>query len=85
MNFARLRLIPVATAFLLLASAARAHPGHDGHELTWDFSHLAQHPIATMGCAAVVGAAVAVLVQVLRRRSEPRVQSLRVSQRNRGK
>ncbi len=85
MNFARLRLIPVATAFLLLASVARAHPGHDGHELTWDFSHLAQHPIATMGCAAVVGAAVAVLVQVLRRRSEPRVQSLRVSQRNRGK
>ena len=32
---------------------ARAHPGHDGHELTWDYSHLAAHPLATLGCFGV--------------------------------
>jgi len=79
------RLGVAVIGFLWAASGVSAHPGHDGHELTWDFSHLAQHPFATMGCAAVVGAGVAVLLQVLRRRAELRDQSLRASQRSRGK
>lgn len=79
------RLGCAVIGFLSGAAVASAHPGHDGHELTWDFSHLAQHPFATMGCAAVVGAAVAMLMQVIRRRAELRAQSLRVSQRSRGK
>ncbi|HEY1109051.1 MAG TPA: hypothetical protein VGE76_10475 [Opitutaceae bacterium] len=66
------------------AGIAEAHPGHDGHDLTWDFSHLAQHPVATMSCAMVVGAGVAVLVHALGLR-KTRSQSLRVSERNRGK
>jgi hypothetical protein len=32
----------------LLPAAAHAHPGHDGHELTWDFGHLASYPGATL-------------------------------------
>lgn len=41
-----------------LPSAALAHPGHDGHELTWDFSHLVAHPLATVCCLAVLAASV---------------------------
>lgn len=45
----------VLTALSLAAApAALAHPGHDGHELTWDFSHLAAHPLATLGCFTVI-------------------------------
>ena len=31
---------------ILVASGvfAQAHPGHDGHELTWDFRVVAEHP-----------------------------------------
>jgi hypothetical protein len=52
------RLALLATTFPALASLARAHPGHDGgHELTWDFSHLAAHPAATALWALVLAAA----------------------------
>ncbi len=78
------RLSLLAIGFMAAAGTARAHPGHDGHELTWDFSHLAQHPVATISCAMVVGAGVAVLVHALGLR-RMRGQSLRVSERNRGK
>ena len=59
----------VAGVFALLASTAhlRAHPGHDGDELTWDFGHLAAHPLATAGCFAVVLAVVATGWAVRRR------------------
>jgi hypothetical protein len=70
---------------LTVATLAHAHPGHDGHELTWEMRHLAQHPFATIGCAAIVGAAVAVAIELVRRRTETRVQSLRGSQPTRGK
>ena len=41
----------VLTAISLAsAPVAFAHPGHDGHELTWDYGHLAAHPLATLGC-----------------------------------
>jgi hypothetical protein len=43
---------------MLAASSAvmQAHPGHDGHELTWDFRHLAAYPFATIGCFVVIAA-----------------------------
>jgi hypothetical protein len=75
----------LSAAFVVTAALARAHPGHDGHDLTWDFSHLAQHPFATIGCAAVVGAGVCVIMQLMRRPSMPRGQSFRGSHPNRGK
>jgi hypothetical protein len=51
--------ITASTAFLALTSLAQAHPGHDGgHDLTWDFGHLAQHPVATLVWTTLIGAAV---------------------------
>ena len=51
---AALRLLRFVAVLVALAPLARAHPGHDGHELTWDFGHLAAHPIATVFCVAVL-------------------------------
>ena len=51
-----LRSTLVAVVAIALPSLAHAHPGHDGHELTWDFSHLAAHPLATLGCFLTIGA-----------------------------
>jgi hypothetical protein len=73
------------TAFLVLTGAAQAHPGHDGHELTWDLSHLSAYPLATTGCFAVVAALGWVGWLFARRAATQRVQSLRVSQPSRGK
>jgi len=49
----------LASAVALVAPlAAFAHPGHDGdHDITWDFGHLASHPLATIACAIVAAAA----------------------------
>ncbi len=47
-----------AAAFFAIASFAQAHPGHDGHDFTWDFSHLAAYPDATILCLGVLGALV---------------------------
>lgn len=47
----------VVLLFIGLASSAalaQAHPGHEGHELTWDARHLASHPLATIGCVVVL-------------------------------
>lgn len=46
-----------ALAALLLPALAQAHPGHEGHELTWDFDHLANHPLATLVCVGALTAA----------------------------
>lgn len=47
---AALRFAPrFLTALAALPAIAHAHPGHDGDELTWDFGHLAAHPVATLG------------------------------------
>jgi urease accessory protein len=43
MNFKR-TLWP-ALGFLAMPAGASAHPGHDGHELTWDFSAGVIHPL----------------------------------------
>lgn len=57
MKSPRLRSLLIATAFAIPA-LAHAHPGHDGdHELVWDFEHLAGHPLATIGCVAMLVAA----------------------------
>lgn len=58
---------------LILPVALLAHPGHDGdHDFTWDFSHLVQHPLATLFCAAVLGVAVWAIVRATRsKRSKP--------------
>lgn len=48
------RSLPLAAVFFASAVLAHAHPGHDGDELTWDFGHLAAHPLATAGCALVL-------------------------------
>ena len=57
------------TAFLSVVTIVQAHPGHDDHELTWDFAHLVEHPLATAGCVALVGIALAVIVGWHRRRT----------------
>lgn len=64
---------PLARGFALslpfVASTAllQAHPGHEGHELTWDFSHLAAHPLATFGGFGVLLTAGAVGWYLIRR------------------
>lgn len=78
MNLAPVRATFLPLACLAFATVASAHPGHDGHEVTWDFEHLAAHPLATVGCAVVVGVAAWVLVSVLGTR-QTRLQSLRKS------
>lgn len=80
------RLAVFSVAYLVLVSALFAHPGHDGdHGLTWDLKHLGEHSLATAGCFALVGAAVLLIVAVLRRHAASPPQSLRVSQPSRGK
>jgi hydrogenase/urease accessory protein HupE len=67
-----------AIAFAFSAAVARAHPGHDGHEggdFTWDFSHLASHPLATAACALIVGAALWAGLNHLRSRRASRAVS----------
>ena len=78
------RGLGLPVVFLASSALTYAHPGHDGHDLTWDFSHLAQYPVATIGCGIVLGAAVALALQVIRRRPVSR-QSFRTSHANRGK
>jgi hypothetical protein len=48
-----------------------AHPGHDdGHELVWDFGHLAAHPLATLGCVAVLTGAAWLVWLAFQRRTK---------------
>lgn len=42
-------------ATLLAPASAFAHPGHEGdHDFTWTFSHLVDHPLATLSCFALI-------------------------------
>jgi len=83
MKTPRRRSLLLVTGFFASAVLAQAHPGHEGGELTWDFGHLAGHPLATFGCALVlvagawgaarlVNAAGERLVAVVRRRGSHR-------------
>jgi hypothetical protein len=66
-----LRRSTVATALIaLLPSLAQAHPGHDGGEVTWDFTHLAAHPFATMGWLVAIGG----VAWIVGRITAPRVE-----------
>ena len=71
-------------AFMTSGTLAHAHPGHDGHELTWDFGHLAAYPLATTGCLAVLAIFAWAGWRMLRRAATVRIQSLRGSQPSRG-
>ena len=66
------------TIFLATAVLVRAHPGHEGHELTWDLRHLAANPGATLCCFGVVGAAAWGLWKMTRS-ATPAVKCVRVS------
>ena len=78
MKTPRSRFLLVPAGWFVSGAVALAHPGHDdGHELTWDFDHLAAHPAATLLCLAVVALAAGALWQAMRRRN--RSQRLPVS------
>ncbi len=49
------RSVARVAVFLASAALARAHPGHDGHDFTWDFGHLGAYPDATILCLGVLG------------------------------
>jgi urease accessory protein len=40
------RFFSLALLTVTFAAVAHAHPGHDGHELTWDFSGGVLHPLS---------------------------------------
>jgi urease accessory protein len=40
------RLVKTGGILLALPALAQAHPGHDGHDLTWDFSGGFAHPLS---------------------------------------
>lgn len=65
------------------APLALAHPGHDGHELTWDFDHLAAHPLATVGCLLTVSALAWVGWRFLRPVADAQTETTKVDRRDR--
>ena len=79
-----MKLFTRRTAFLsvaLLASAslAQAHPGHDGHDFSWDFRHLADYPDATILCFGVIGAIGWFVWKVISAKAEtPKTSAVRV-------
>ena len=48
--------LAITAGFLVTTAVVQAHPGHDGHDLTWDFSadHLTGHPLATLFCSLIL-------------------------------
>jgi len=40
------RILGLALFSLFFVAAAQAHPGHEGHELTWDFTGGVLHPLS---------------------------------------
>lgn len=70
---------------LLLSPALSAHPGHDGHDFTWEMRHLAEHPVATLGCFGFLAAAMWIVWKLAQRTRAAADQGLRVSQARRGK
>ena len=48
-----------------------AHPGHDDdHGLVWDLRHLAAHPLATLGCVAILAGTVWLGWRIFQRRTK---------------
>ena len=85
MKTSRVRVLALLLTFLAGATGLQAHPGHDGHELTWDLAHLATYPVATLLLAVTFAAAGLGGWWLLRRGTAARSQSLRRSQPSRGK
>ncbi len=82
------RSLLVFAVYSAAAALAQAHPGHPGHEggdFTWDFNHLASHPLATVGFAALAAVTVWVAWSQLRNRRSLQAHSLRNSADSRGK
>jgi hypothetical protein len=83
-SFPRVLVRPVL--FLASMSPVLAHPGHDdGHELTWDLTHLATHPFATAAWVLILAAVSLTSLELIQRASALRTQSFRGSQPSRGK
>lgn len=55
------RSLPYVSLLTLFPALASAHPGHEGDALTWDYQHLVAHPLATLGCFAVLAAGAGVV------------------------
>jgi hydrogenase/urease accessory protein HupE len=72
MNTSLYRRFALTLAFVLSSAVVWAHPGHDDRELTWDFSHLAAHPFATLGGLAVMAAAGGICWFLIRRAANAR-------------
>ena len=67
----KLRRPLLLIALFAVPALAFAHPGHDGdHDFGWDFEHLVTHPVATLACAVVIGAAGWALWRLLKSPSE---------------
>jgi hypothetical protein len=65
-----LRFAASAASFAAVFPAiVHAHPGHDGHDLTWDFGHLASYPLATLGCFLVIAGVAVIAGRALRART----------------
>jgi hypothetical protein len=45
----------------IVPTLAQAHPGHDDPDFTWEYSHLAAHPVATLFCITALAALACVL------------------------
>ncbi len=80
------RALFLPVLFLASMSSLLAHPGHDdGHEVTWELGHLAEHPVATAVWLLIFAVVSLSARHVLRRAFAPRAQSFRGSQAIRGK
>ncbi len=66
----RRHVLPLSAAFFATAAVLRAHPGHDGHDFSWDFRHLADYPDATILCLGAAGAVVCVGWKVMSARAD---------------
>ena len=65
MNTIVRRTLSFTATFFAATAPALAHPGHDGHDFTWDFGHLASHPLATLGCSVVLVAGAWAIARLL--------------------
>lgn len=78
------RAAPFTAAFIASALVARAHPVHDGHDFSWDFRHLVDHPDATILCLAVLGAVAWFVFRVISVKAEaPKTAPVRIDESRR--
>ncbi len=50
----RMPKLTALAGFVSLPLFVHAHPGHDGHDLTWSFSSFFAHPLSGWGYVFVV-------------------------------